>query len=389
MNTSLEDVMRPTSPTYCKKLRNLHMQDAYVSLVRCDEQQSNSPCVNDFASPYPCTSLSTSSYTTNSPCLLQFCASSSNGLCNSTSERPTISFYSSTSMMRKADDSPLIRSISSSSDEDMNVSSPDSGFESIAAVERPVVDFTDDELWKLPSTSSPSPHPLNLVPPPPPKPAPKVEVKVPTIVCKWKNCTSTFTSHQQLQNHIGVAHVELTKDRFSCLWIGCRSYDKPARSIKWLRTHVALHTGQKRFQCILEGCGVWFSTPGGVARHIHSHFNESNIPKARVNGNMERKCLVKKRRIKDKTKALANIHDVMDQRCQELMKKYLVQKAENDRKPNHVPAACKRIHEDGSLWCLSDSQQRWFKDNCAYKNPDEGLFLSRPAKRCRKYKAIS
>ena len=52
----------------------------------------------------------------------------------------------------------------------MNVSSPDSGFESIAAVY--------DEVWKSPSTSpsSFSPHPLNLVPVRP-EPTPKVEVK--------------------------------------------------------------------------------------------------------------------------------------------------------------------------------------------------------------------
>ena len=94
------------------------------------------------------------------------------------SERETTPFYSSTSKK----DSPLIRSISNSSDEDMNVNSPDSGFASIPASTRSLADFTDDELSKSPSSSipsppsPPSPQPLNLLPPLP-KPVPKVEVE--------------------------------------------------------------------------------------------------------------------------------------------------------------------------------------------------------------------
>ena len=44
---------------------------------------------------------------------------------------------------------------------------------------------------------------------------------VPTIVCKWKNCTSTFTSNESLQDHVSVIHVEPTKERWVYVYSIC------------------------------------------------------------------------------------------------------------------------------------------------------------------------
>ena len=74
--------------------------------------------------------------------------------------------------------SVLLRSISSSSEEDMNVNSPDSGFESATPTGRSsAVDFSDDTMDDLDKTSS-TPHPLCLLRPDVnPEPVKPVEVK--------------------------------------------------------------------------------------------------------------------------------------------------------------------------------------------------------------------
>jgi len=57
-------------------------------------------------------------------------------------------------------------------------------------------------------------------------------------------------------------------------------------------------------QCWLTGCDASFSSQLGLARHVPSHFSEHHLPKAKLANQSERRYLVKRRRIKDKRKAL-------------------------------------------------------------------------------------
>ena len=118
------------------------------------------------------------------------------------------------------------------------------------------------------------------------------------VSCLWIKCTAELPA-SDLMDHIRKEHVEIqfqkppAKDpssnssnpsttsassqedssKYVCLWTGCKVYNKPSCSQSWIQRHILSHSGDKPFQCIVDGCGLRFTSQGGLERHVNSHFN--------------------------------------------------------------------------------------------------------------------
>lgn len=91
------------------------------------------------------------------------------------------------------------------------------------------------------------------------------------VECQWKDCEEVVS---EIMDHIRACHVSSQNGRENvCLWKGCKVYNKPSRSKSWLDQHILTHSGDKPFRCIVDGCGIRFTTQGGLERHVNSHFN--------------------------------------------------------------------------------------------------------------------
>lgn len=67
-------------------------------------------------------------------------------------------------------------------------------------------------------------------------------------------------------------HVNTQTGPFSCLWVGCKVYNKESCSRRWLERHVLSHGGSKQFKCIVEGCGLRFGSQLALQKHVNNHF---------------------------------------------------------------------------------------------------------------------
>ena len=122
------------------------------------------------------------------------------------------------------------------------------------------------------SSNSPSPTILScdlLAPPPvPPNPSPPT-----TVSCQWRNCSVRDIDASNLLEHIRAhAETQISREKYACLWSGCKVYNKPSWSAKWLERHVVAHSGQRPFRCILDNCGQRFHSQAALERHVNSHF---------------------------------------------------------------------------------------------------------------------
>nr|CAB3220412.1 ZF(C2H2)-34 zinc finger protein AEBP2 [Phallusia mammillata] len=283
------------------------------------------------------------------------------------------------------------------SDEEMIADSPDSGFESTTPSGSSLVDFDEnssksdsfDELLKESISRTPSVNSnlsedrLCLIPPPKAEPTPTKKVQ--KNICLWEGCLQQFPTNRDLHLHLTTEHVNSTVTRFCCMWSECKVYQKPTRNLSCLQQHIRFHTGVKRFQCWLEGCDASFSSQQGLARHVPSHFTDCNLPKAKLSSHNERRYLVKRRRIKDKRKALANVHDFIDQRTVDTLLTSLVQREKVTSSDTTSQVTCKRRNFDGSSWFLADPLFTWSK--VEQENNGGKLFFGKPLPRCRKRKA--
>lgn len=121
------------------------------------------------------------------------------------------------------------------------------------------------------------------------------------VACKWVNCRVNMEIHL-LMDHIRDKHVEPQKknsEGFVCLWESCKVFNKPSCSFNWLERHILSHSGAKPFRCIVDGCGMRFTSQTGLERHVNSHFNTYPSPQPktpRSTDNTPTKSLKKKKR---------------------------------------------------------------------------------------------
>ena len=59
-----------------------------------------------------------------------------------------------------------------------------------------------------------------------------------------------------------TAHIDAQTgtDNFVCNWKGCKVQGKTSCSRRWLERHVTSHGGNKPFVCIVESCGMRYSS---------------------------------------------------------------------------------------------------------------------------------
>ena len=119
--------------------------------------------------------------------------------------------------------------------------------------------------------------------------------------CRWSNCTDPQVESSRLHDHIQTNHIEPQEGsgKYVCLWEGCRCYNKSSWKRSWLERHILTHTGDKPHQCIIDGCGLRFSSKPMLERHVRQHFlYQEQLENAKANGSPSKAS--RKRKLKRK-----------------------------------------------------------------------------------------
>ncbi|XP_056455274.1 zinc finger protein aebp2-like isoform X2 [Gadus chalcogrammus] len=137
--------------------------------------------------------------------------------------------------------------------------------------------------------------------------------------CCWDLCSECFNSSPDLAEHIRCLHVDAQQGGvFVCLWKGCKVYNTPSTSQSWLHRHMLTHSGDKPFKCVVGGCTASFSSQGGLARHVPSHFSQQSAARlasqARLKEESPSKAsLNRRKKLKNKRRrALPRPYDFFD-----------------------------------------------------------------------------
>lgn len=80
-----------------------------------------------------------------------------------------------------------------------------------------------------------------------------------TGVCNWEKCSKQFDSNADLLEHLHMNHINEQGGPFVCSWRDCKVNGREG-SKGWLERHVMSHVGSKPFKCIVERCGMRFSS---------------------------------------------------------------------------------------------------------------------------------
>ncbi|XP_015907764.1 uncharacterized protein [Parasteatoda tepidariorum] len=113
--------------------------------------------------------------------------------------------------------------------------------------------------------------------------------------CKWLNCTWSSADANtaiDILDHIRECHVQNQLEEnntFTCLWIGCKVFERTSCSRSWLDRHILLHGGSKPFRCIVDGCNQRFGSEVVLQRHVNSHFPQSRSNKGNDSSRLYRK----------------------------------------------------------------------------------------------------
>ena len=94
--------------------------------------------------------------------------------------------------------------------------------------------------------------------------------------CKWLDCGEQFSKSSLLASHVRSKHVDPQLSELAgCLWEGCRVYNQPSTNQSWLARHVATHTKERPFKCLIEACAASFASRDGLVRHMPLHFGDT------------------------------------------------------------------------------------------------------------------
>jgi hypothetical protein len=118
--------------------------------------------------------------------------------------------------------------------------------------------------------------------------ASKTKTSAGPLLCRWTGCeayenSTEFGSVEELARHVQTAHVEPleSQDVVVCQWEKCKVFNVPSLSIQWLKRHVQqVHTKDRPFKCIMNGCIMSFNTREALQRHVNRHLEPSVPPAA-------------------------------------------------------------------------------------------------------------
>ncbi|CAK5267594.1 unnamed protein product [Mycena citricolor] len=104
--------------------------------------------------------------------------------------------------------------------------------------------------------------------------APAPTAAVAEHVCRWALCGESFTSSDDLTQHLANAHVGSGKMAYDCFWGDCsRHGDNGFTSKQKLSRHLQSHTKHRPFQCQI--CMQHFSEAATLQQHMRRHTLES------------------------------------------------------------------------------------------------------------------
>ncbi|KAJ7245145.1 hypothetical protein B0H12DRAFT_790290 [Mycena haematopus] len=92
-------------------------------------------------------------------------------------------------------------------------------------------------------------------------------------VCRWSSCGQSFTSLDELTQHLTDAHVGSGKTSYDCYWQDCPRHGESGFASKQkLSRHLQSHTGHRPFQC--KVCMQNFSEAATLQQHMRRHTQE-------------------------------------------------------------------------------------------------------------------
>ena len=106
------------------------------------------------------------------------------------------------------------------------------------------------------------------------------------LKCQWVDCMQEVP-FSELLDHLLVTHIKSQQPKkrsvkeqlkFACRWVGCKVFNKPSTLLSWLEKHVICHLGNKPYRCIVDNCGLRFTSQCMLNRHINRHFTSSLPP---------------------------------------------------------------------------------------------------------------
>merc|ERR1719422_319519 len=98
------------------------------------------------------------------------------------------------------------------------------------------------------------------------------------MVCMWEDpetkklCNKMFHTLHDIVNHLTVDHVGGPENSdHACYWQECSREKKSFKAKYKLVNHVRVHTGEKPFECEIEGCDRRFANSSDRKKHMHVH----------------------------------------------------------------------------------------------------------------------
>lgn len=89
------------------------------------------------------------------------------------------------------------------------------------------------------------------------------------VICQWDGCNKSFSSAQELNDHLEAVHLTRGKSEYQCLWHDChRTFPQRQKLIR----HLKVHSKYKPYKC--KTCKRCFSSEETLVQHTRTHSGE-------------------------------------------------------------------------------------------------------------------